>query len=152
MKGRPKHDTPRDLIIRVRLTKEERDALHSYASACGTTMSEVLRTGAFHSMENTCNNSAETEGAFGPEDNIRIVQLTKEEALSLSIKGQRILCILKTFFDNTNCDIAFAVTSSRGPLNRDYMHFVFWFDEMTIGYFNEHASEYVFFILKEVNK
>ena len=151
MKGRPKNDTPRDSIIRVRLTKEERDALYSYASEHGTTMSEVLRTGAFRGMENACDNSAETEGAFGPEENIRIVQLTKEEALSLSTKGQRVLCISKTFFDNTtNCDIAVAVTYSRGPLNRDRMRFVFWFDEMTIGYFNEHASEYVFFILKEV--
>ena len=92
MKGRPKNDTPRDSIIRVRLTKEERDALYSYASARGTTMSEILRTGAFRGMENACDNFAETEGALGPEENIRIVQLTKEEALSLSAKGQRILC------------------------------------------------------------
>lgn len=150
MKGRPKNDTPRDSIIRVRLTKEEHDALYSYASARGTTMSEVLRTGAFRGMENACDNSAETEGAFGSEENIRIVQLTKEEALSLSTKGQRVLCISKTFFDITDVDIALAVTSSRGPLNLDHMRFVFWFDEMTIGYFNEHASKYVFFILKEV--
>ena len=150
MRGRPKNDTPRDSTIRVRLTKEERDALYSYALAHGTTMSEVLRTGAFRSMDNTCNNSAETEDAFGPEENIRIVQLTKEEALSLSIKGQRVLCISKTFFDDTKWDIAVAVTYSRGPLNRDNMRFVFWFDEMTIRYFYEHASEYVFFILKEV--
>lgn len=50
--GRPRKENPRNLEVRVRLTREEYDWLSSYADANGVTMSDILRSGIFMSDNN----------------------------------------------------------------------------------------------------
>lgn len=50
--GRPRKESPRNLEVRVRLTKEEYDWLTEYADANNVSMSDILRAGIFMSDNN----------------------------------------------------------------------------------------------------
>lgn len=50
--GRPRKENPRNVEVRVRLTREEYDWLAEYAEANDVTMSDILRAGIFMSDNN----------------------------------------------------------------------------------------------------
>ena len=49
--SRPKKEVTRSEVVKVKLTKDEKEALKTYCKATGLTMSEVLRRFAFRYYE-----------------------------------------------------------------------------------------------------
>ena len=50
--GRPRKENPRNIEVRVRLTREEYDWLVEYSDANNVTISDILRAGIFMSDNN----------------------------------------------------------------------------------------------------